>query len=706
MRLRNGLWRWQAAWLCWAMLSGCVQNASSASQGGESVTGGWVYDSSGSCANTLVIREGGRAAWQGVFNLLGRYSVTRVDGSYTGDPVTDGSGSFVTRFTNDRILSPHTLAYCGQWDSGEKTALPFEEVALSGGANPGELSYRLVIAPDGGVAYVGTNENLADLFGIYLDGSGTLHGFSYVDHIEPPATLFHRNQVELISFFSAYPTRQVINLPQQTFRENFSAVPAGEILKTLLLNVNSAVEIVLAANPDGGMPACDFVLYNSPSFLIPRASGQPAPLTQSQSIRFNPGDPAHKFFTTFFSIGGQSGTAYLLPLAVVSADGEECGAAIRAWPLAAVHVKERIDQGGAVDAFSISIGTGPVFMLGNHRAQPSVLLTIPLHAPGPVWEGLVLTPQAVRPPAAASVDLLGLTQPGAVPVSAKLGQDTSGQFLNLFRDETSTAGLGPFQSHAPDSGAFPISLPETLDAPFSANEGKKVFRLTLQQPARVAIASGGGLNTMGRLTGAEGLTLAVDRNGALDGKGFRIVRSLAAGVYHLTVAAPLAGGAFGMTIAEEPASALADENLEACLITAGSVRLANTDIRGLVCVGMGIATLTGIEAFPNLTRFSLADNRIADVSPLRNLDRLHTLYLDGNPVESLAPLLSLTSLYRLSLERIPLPPAALTDLFAFKNRLTFLNLSGATGIDAQDVADLKAAMPSTIIVSITGEILP
>ncbi len=706
MRLRNGLWVWLVAWLCWAMLSGCVQDGSSSAEGGKSVAGGWVYESGGSCVNTLSIREGGRAAWQGVFNLLGRHSVTHVDGSYTGDPVTDGSGRFDTRFTNDRVLSSHALAYCGQWDGGEKTALPFEEVVQAGGADPGGLSYRMLILPGGGVAYAGTDGSLADLFGIYLDGSGTLHGFSYLDHIAPPATLFHRNQVELITTISGYPAQQVLNLPQQIFRENFPAASAGDILKTLLLNVNSAVEITLAANPDGGNPPCDFVLYETPLFEEPRASGQPAPSTPIQSIRFNPGDPADSFSTAPFSSGGQSGTAYLLPLAVVSADGGECGASIRAWPLAAVYVKERIDQGGAVDAFSISVGTGPVFMLGNHRALPSVLLTIPLHAPGAVWEGIVLTPQAVRPLAVESVDLLGLSQSGAIPVSVKLGRDGSGQFLNLFRDETSTAGLGPLQRHVPDSGAFPISLPETVDAPFSANEGKKVFRLTLQQPARVAITAVGGLDSMGRLTGADGLTLAADRNGAMDGKGFRIVRSLAAGVYDLTVSAPLAGGAFAMTIAGEPASALADENLEACLIAAGSVRLANTDIRRLVCVGMGIATLAGIAAFPNLTRFSLADNRIADLTPLQNLDRLHSLSLAGNPVGSLVPLLSLTSLYRLSLERTPLSPSLLNTLAMFDKRLSFLDLSGATGIDAQDVADLKAAMPNTIIVSITGEILP
>ena len=647
--------------------------------------------------------------WQGVFNLLGRHLVTQVDGSYTGEPVTDGSGRFNTRFTNDRILSSHTLAYCGQWDGGEKTTLPFAEVARAGGADPGGLSYRMVVIPGGGVAYVGTDENLADVFGIYLDASGTLHGFSYVDPVQPATLLFHGNQVELITVIPEYSPHQVLNLPQQIYRENFPAVPAGNILKSLLLNVNSAVEIILAANPDDGHPVCDFVLYDSPSFQTPRSSGQPAPSTPTQTLRFNPGDPGDSFTTSSVIIGGQTETVYLVPLAVVSPDGGECGANIRAWPLAAVKIKEQKEeneQGEAVSAFSISIGSGPAFLLGNHRALPSMLLPIPLHAPGPVWEGIVLTPQVVRPPAVEWVDLLGLSQPGAVPLSAKLGRNGSGQFLNLFRDENSTAGLGPFQRHAPDSGAIPISLPDTVDAPFSANEGIKVFRLTLWQPARVAITAVGGLDSTGRLTGAAGLTLAADRNGAIDGKGFRIVRSLAAGVYELTVSAPLAGGAFGVIIAEEPASALVDENLEACLIAAGSARLANTEIRRLVCVGMGITSLTGIEAYPNITRLSLADNLLADVSSLENLDRLHSLSLDGNPVGSLSPLLALSSLYRLSLERNPLSPSLLNTLATLDQSLSFLNLSGTTGIDAQDVADLKAAMPNTIIVSISGEILP
>ena len=71
MRLRNGLWFWPVAWLCWALLSGCVQDGSPASQSGKSVAGGWVKESGGSCVNTLSIRQGGRAAW--LFRVLGNF---------------------------------------------------------------------------------------------------------------------------------------------------------------------------------------------------------------------------------------------------------------------------------------------------------------------------------------------------------------------------------------------------------------------------------------------------------------------------------------------------------------------------------------------------------------------------------------------------------------------------------------------------------
>jgi len=48
----------------------------------------------------------------------------------------------------------------------------------------------------------------------------------------------------------------------------------------------------------------------------------------------------------------------------------------------------------------------------------------------------------------------------------------------------------------------------------------------------------------------------------------------------------------------------------------------------------------------------------------------------------------------------------LHTLATLDERLSFFDLSGASGIDAQNVADLKAAMPNTTIVSITGEVLP
>jgi hypothetical protein len=86
----------------------------------------------------------------------------------------------------------------------------------------------------------------------------------------------------------------------------------------------------------------------------------------------------------------------------------------------------------------------------------------------------------------------------------------------------------------------------------------------------------------------------------------------------------------------------------------------------LYLVGHQIASLKGLECFPNLTRLELGQNRVSDLAPIRDLARLTYLDLSGNALSELAPLAERTELEVLLLSTNPIsditPLAALTGL--------------------------------------------
>jgi hypothetical protein len=99
----------------------------------------------------------------------------------------------------------------------------------------------------------------------------------------------------------------------------------------------------------------------------------------------------------------------------------------------------------------------------------------------------------------------------------------------------------------------------------------------------------------------------------------------------------------------------------------------------------GIENLDGIQCASNLRVIQLHDNLIEDGTPLAKLEHVEALYLDGNPLEDV-PDLSRSPLENLSLVRTRVE--SLEPLRAIET-LKVLNLEGAPVVDLEPLAGLS-----------------
>ena len=120
-------------------------------------------------------------------------------------------------------------------------------------------------------------------------------------------------------------------------------------------------------------------------------------------------------------------------------------------------------------------------------------------------------------------------------------------------------------------------------------------------------------------------------------------------------------------------------------ITRGQMAgLPALDVPASSCEGP-VTDLAGLEHAVNLRTLNLADNAVADLGPLAELNLLHYMDLGGNPVSDLAPLAGLAGLVWLRLER-----TGLTDLdpLAGLTRLEILSLGHNLVSDLAPLAGL------------------
>ena len=693
------------------LLSSCVDPVNTSTDGEAEFAGGWVIGKKSDCATNLAFDEDGTFSHQIRIRVAGRSVLGASDGVYARGGKNGGSGTSV-EISASRTTQPHTLLYCIQWENAGKTPLAFDQVLLDTGIDPSTLSYRQIAAPGNGWLWVGTNGSGEDRFALYLDGNGILRGFE----IGPVAgfPLYHKFPPEYISALADYPSVPILNLPRESRREEITGLAGGVFARKFLLKVNSASDVLILAQPGSPFPVCEFSGYNTPLF---NTNLDPDPLAGSGDgtpIPLNPLNPSQSFHTLPLFSGAEAETGYFLPIGIHTPASGDCSYSIGSLPLALAFLDPQLALPLADNPIGLTLGAGALFVLGALASAPGEWIPLPLAGHASAGEEVILRPEVFRMPlvspasAARDLDILGLFTSESAAVDVSVSRDGEGRMLNIFPSGSGAPGLGPFAEYTDltvAQTAIEISLPFASAGESLTGPGGNRYRFTLPSPGRIDIMAS-GLETAGRLMDRNGIIVAAAQSGSTAGPGFRILRTLPAGTFDLWVTPLQSAGGFALLLAAGPAATLADEALEACLISAGGVFSGSPDLRRAVCIGKGIQSVAGIGNFPGLTHLIMDSNGISDLTDLGGLSKLHGLSLADNPVGDLTPLTLIPGLNRLSLARTTLTPGHLAVLSGMGDRLGLLVLEGVEDLAEADLAALRAALPDTVIVSPSGSMLP
>ncbi len=100
---------------------------------------------------------------------------------------------------------------------------------------------------------------------------------------------------------------------------------------------------------------------------------------------------------------------------------------------------------------------------------------------------------------------------------------------------------------------------------------------------------------------------------------------------------------------------LADQALHDCVSQTVEYQKATSaaQLATLNCSGAGIARLTGLQTFGNITHLKLSVNSISNLDVLAGLTKLQVLHLDENQIDDVSVLSALPLLVTLSLEKNP-----------------------------------------------------
>jgi internalin A len=119
-------------------------------------------------------------------------------------------------------------------------------------------------------------------------------------------------------------------------------------------------------------------------------------------------------------------------------------------------------------------------------------------------------------------------------------------------------------------------------------------------------------------------------------------------------------GIVSMRAEDAPAPLFPDKNLEKAVRAQvfekrdNDKPLVQADIENLAVIkarGLGITNLAGIEKCISLAELDLSNNKIADVTPLKNLKQVQMLLLTDNQVEDIAPLGDMQNLQYVELSK-------------------------------------------------------
>jgi hypothetical protein len=684
-------------------LAGCVNPASEVPEvAGASILGGWELAPGTTCLETLAFRPDGRFA-HGIAALAAGWPFQlRLGGAFTGGPETGPDGSLPLQLLPERAAPAPALAHCAQWGAAGAASLPLG--LLADGTDAATLAWRPVPLAGGAWGWVGTDANAADRL-VLLRAGDRLRAFLPDAGLEPGVTRFHREARGLPEQDEALLFIPLLHLPQQAYA---ASVPAGPS-RQLLLVLHSAVEVSVLPQPGPAPPPlCTLAAWDGPLYINELSSNPFADIATTPTVALNPGDPDPAGPVIAQALPGSEeldDPSYLVALEVRAPDAASCSVNIRARPLVARLAEAHLDDLDAVDAFAVELAAGPAYLLGEPVGQPGALALAPL-AGGQPWPLRRLVPRIVQPPQAAA-DPLGLAAGAATDLRVSVQREAGAHYLNIFPAEGEGAGLGPFGAHGPAGGALTAELPGSVPLALP-DAGPVALRFQLAAPGLVEAYTDGGPETRATLRDGDGTPLALARGGAADGAGFRLVASLPAGSYELQVQALAPPAAVTLHLAQ-PADVpdLAPGALVACLHGANAPGSLPAALRTADCRARGIDSLDGIDAgggYDRLQALRLDDNPLADLAPLAPLFRLAELSLAGTAPASLAPLAVLPRLHALTLARVPLDAAALDVLAGLGTRLTYLDLSGATGLTPEDITLLRAALPNTRLVAPDGTV--
>ncbi|MDH4225294.1 MAG: protein phosphatase 1 regulatory subunit 42, partial [Deltaproteobacteria bacterium] len=680
-----------------------------AARGTPSVTGVWQISHEG-CRQTLSLNRDGTFRLGATVRAGGRFGSESVDGVYTpGAVLSDGRPTYV--FQPSTPVGVGHLIYCDQWTNRVQATLAYPAVQSTYGFSPAGLAYRGEGAAGLDRVLIGTDSLNRDRFVYYIRNGSVLKGVS-VDSLSLPGSLYAALPGDANRQLFLLGGVNVVNLPEDKVSATVNTASAGSLATTFVLNLTSATRATFAIGPQTPSPVCHFEVYTDLTF----STIQPGILNTgmaSQVWLLNPLDGTQFYFNQTVGTPPNAKTAYLLPVAVVSNQPGTCqysvtgegglGSLLAATPqldtLAVISSK-----GGEWPGFMGADGAAPI-RLSNPSFDPLALSLMFSGLP----DQMVSIPRATPGSAAGmDYDLLGLT--GALPRPVTM--DVVGGAVPSLNLASTVAGVNSMGSFVPAQNRTPaatLGVGATQIVGFPLGGETRRFTLQVGAAGRVAAWSEGGLDTRASLWGQDGIPLAGDDGGGLDGLGFYMERTLAAGNYVLEVTS-LGAGTVTLKTASGTASAYGDENLEGCLVAHGLLRGAV--LGRLSCSRQAIRSLTGLGVHSGLTHLDVSLNRLTDLTPLTALVNLRSLSLTGNQVADPTPLSGTTPggglprLVNLSLAGNPLDPAKLVNLQNMQATLSYLDLTLATGITPADVTSLKTFMPSTIIIGLDGRVVP
>ena len=698
---------WVLALALGSTFSACL-NGSSENSGKADPRGTWIWSASG-CGQILSLDRDGKFEFAMLTQRDSAAVQERVMGNY--ELSRKSRNRFDIRFVPATPVDSHSTPYCDQWARRKETELTSSELENALGVSPSNLYLHEEISDQLGKVVIAAGADGVDRYALYRvsDVVSLLRLDQYQGYSWP---LFNTLPANAARDPGALLTVPDIEIPEASFVRSF-AIDIGFVspdLYRFALNVLAASDVEVQVS-GGSTPGCVLKAYTDFNFRVEISPALFDPTSLAQFARINPAAGNIPLVQETVIESGVSHSLHLLPVSVYAMQPGTCTIAVRPRPTAVRILEAMVAAGGYEPLLSKVIPTGAnyatVYRAGRKFIPQRVKLAEPLFS-----QGLASLPRHwIAQPAAEpdtsghnlAFDVLGLLKDSHKSQSLSVGKSGGKVWMNLYRRGTN-AGLGPFKRYTRSKAVDEIAFPATVSRTFDETEPFQVMRFELDSSQRVALWSSGQPDTYATLADSLGVMVADDEDGAPDGRGFRIVRTLAAGSYDLKVGGT-GKGSFELHTSVEQDLPIPDEGLWSCLNAHHVDFIALAAMKELSCFGEGIKSLQGLEAATGLEVLELGRNDLQDVSTLSGLTKLRQLGLAGNNLSNLEPLASLPQLLVLNVAGNPTSAAQLSMLEPLAAHLRELDLAGVEGLSENSLNDIRQRLPYTVILAPDGSVL-